>query len=295
MAGLRETTAAEQQEGAGYLVGDEVCALFAGALTFREQCVAAGILYKDLDSEGDSTTDDGGGKSMMLVEDEEAEEDGRDVCAHVCSHNDRCEVCDDGGEALLPCDYCNLAYHTGCLAPPLIIAEGEDVAFACPLCVAGRRAGHEDTGVVAVGAPDAAVEAEARRARDEAVRREHAAIEGYRREHSDAALTRATITTCGEPIIVDGAVGGDPPGRRRRQAEEPAVVETAEPPPRRRRRRRAAGARGESPSKGARGGAPGGSSKHEYHNMRDARARLAKRMAALRARRDAHLCILPTR
>ena len=49
-------TAAEQQEGAGYLVGDEVCALFAGALTFREQCVAAGILYKDLDSEGDSTT-----------------------------------------------------------------------------------------------------------------------------------------------------------------------------------------------------------------------------------------------
>ena len=41
MAGLRETTAAEQQEGAGYLVGDEVCALFAGALTFREQCVAA--------------------------------------------------------------------------------------------------------------------------------------------------------------------------------------------------------------------------------------------------------------
>ena len=65
MAGLRETTA-EQQEGAGYLVGDEVCALFAGALTFREQCVAAGILYKDLDSEGDSTTDDGGGKSMML-------------------------------------------------------------------------------------------------------------------------------------------------------------------------------------------------------------------------------------
>ena len=164
MASLRKTTAAEQQEGAGYLVGDEVCALFAGALTFREQCVAAGILYKDLDSEGDGTTDDGGGKSMMLEDEaDEAEEDGRDVCAHVCSHNDRCEVCDDGGEALLPCDYCNLAYHTGCLAPPLIIAEGEDVAFACPLCVAGRRAGHEDTGVVAVGAPDAAVEAEARR------------------------------------------------------------------------------------------------------------------------------------
>ena len=73
MAGLRETRqTAEQQEGAGYLVGDEVCALFAGALTFREQCVAAGILYKDLDSEGDSTTDDGGFKSMML--EDEAEE-----------------------------------------------------------------------------------------------------------------------------------------------------------------------------------------------------------------------------
>ena len=75
-------------------------------------------------------------EAMSRKEAEEAEEDGRDVCAHVCSHNDRCEVCDDGGEALLPCDYCNLAYHTGCLAPPLIIAEGEDVAFACPLCVA---------------------------------------------------------------------------------------------------------------------------------------------------------------
>ena len=55
MASLRKTTAAEQQEGGGYLVGDEVCALFAGALTFREQCVAAGILYKDLDSEGGSS------------------------------------------------------------------------------------------------------------------------------------------------------------------------------------------------------------------------------------------------
>ena len=68
---------------------------------------------------------------------------------------------DDGGDALLPCDYCNLVYHTGCLVPPLLIADGEDVDFACPLCVAGRRAGHGDTDVVAVGAPDAAVEAEA--------------------------------------------------------------------------------------------------------------------------------------
>ena len=187
----------EEQQGAGYLVGDDVRALFAGALSFREQCVAAGILYKDLDSEGDSTTDDGGFKSMMLEDEaEEAEEDGRDVCAHVCSHNDRCEVCDDGGEALLPCDYCNLAYHTGCLAPPLIIAEGEDVAFACPLCVAGRRAGHEDTGVVAVGAPDAAVEAEARRARDEAVRREHAARMRWRRAPCRGGATTRPATPC---------------------------------------------------------------------------------------------------
>ena len=149
-----------EQQGAGYLVGDDVCALFAGALNFREQCGAAGILYKDLDSDCES---DAGGAASMMLEDE-AEEVGRDVCSHVCSHNDRCEVCDDGGEALLPCDFCNLVYHTGCLVPPLLIADGEDVDFACPLCVAGRRAGHEDTSVVAVGAPDAAVEAEARRA-----------------------------------------------------------------------------------------------------------------------------------
>ena len=94
MAGLRETTAAEQQEGAGYLVGDDVRALFAGALSFREQCVAAGILYKDLDSEGDSTTDDGGFKSMMLEDEaEEAEEDGRDVCALTGTHAHMATCC----------------------------------------------------------------------------------------------------------------------------------------------------------------------------------------------------------
>ena len=38
MASRRESTAVgEQQQGAGYLVGDDVCALFAGALTFRER------------------------------------------------------------------------------------------------------------------------------------------------------------------------------------------------------------------------------------------------------------------
>ena len=46
---------------------------------------------------------------------------------------------------------------------------------AAPPCVAGRRSGHDDTGVVAADARDAAAEAGARHARDEAVRREHAA------------------------------------------------------------------------------------------------------------------------
>ena len=135
MAAERDATSGEQQ-GSGYLVGSDVRALFAGALTFREQCDAAGLLFKDLDSGCD---DDVG----MMVE-EQAEEAGRDVCAHVCSHNDRCEVCDEGGDGVLPCDYCNLVYHTGCLEPPLTLADDDDVDFACPPCVAGRRAGHDE-------------------------------------------------------------------------------------------------------------------------------------------------------
>ena len=73
MAAERDATSGEQQ-GSGYLVGSDVRALFAGALNFREQCDAAGLLFKDLDSGCD---DDVG----MMVE-EEAEEAGRDVCAH---------------------------------------------------------------------------------------------------------------------------------------------------------------------------------------------------------------------
>ena len=88
MAAERDAASGEQQ-GSGYLVGSDVRALFAGALNFREQCDAAGLLVNDLDSGCD---DDVG----MMVE-EQAEEAGRDVCAHVCSHNDRCEVCDEGG------------------------------------------------------------------------------------------------------------------------------------------------------------------------------------------------------
>ena len=156
MAAERDATSGEHQ-GLGYLVGSDVRALFAGALNFREQCDAAGLLFKDLDSGCD---DDVG----MMVE-EEAEEAGRDVCAHVCSHNDRCEVCDEGVDGVLPCDYCNLVYHTGCLDPPLTLPDDEDVDFACPPCVAGRRAGHEDSGVVAEDARDAAAETGARHAR----------------------------------------------------------------------------------------------------------------------------------
>ena len=111
--------------------------------TFREQCVAAGILYKDLDSEGDSTTDDGGGKSMMLEDEaEEAEEDGRDVCAHVCSHNDRCEVCDDGHETnKRECFHAHGTWHGG-MTPQMVsdvagvpaLAEAEARAVGSQLC-----------------------------------------------------------------------------------------------------------------------------------------------------------------
>ena len=119
---------------------------------------------------------------------------------------------------------------------------------------------------------------------------------GARDESTEETMSTGARIFGGEPmVIVDGAVGGDPPGRRRRQAEEPAVVETAESPPRGRRRRRAAGARvaGESPSKGTRSGASGGSSKHERFNMRNARARDAKCKAAVRARRAPAAGLVP--
>ena len=48
----REATTGEQQ-GSGYLVGDDVRALFAGALNFREQCDAADS-YNDLNSDDEA-------------------------------------------------------------------------------------------------------------------------------------------------------------------------------------------------------------------------------------------------
>jgi hypothetical protein len=261
MAAERDATSGEQQ-GSGYLVGSDVRAIFAGALNFREQCDAAGILYKDLDSGCDD--DDVG----MMVE-EEAEEAGRDVCAHVCSHNDRCEVCDEGGDGVLPCDFCNLVYHTGCLEPPLTLADDEDVDFACPLCVAGRRAGHEDTGVVAADAHDAAAEAGARHARDEAVRREHTAIEQYRRGRSGAAPTRG-IPPRGEPmeIVADDTAEEEPARRRVQRRAKKARVGEGSP---------AGGGKdkskgGKGKGKGSRGGAHGGSAKRENEAARIARS-----------------------
>lgn len=54
------------------------------------------------------------------------------------SHQDYCEVCQQGGEIIL-CDTCPKAYHLCCLEPELIEApEGE---WFCPTC--------ETTGVAA--------------------------------------------------------------------------------------------------------------------------------------------------
>jgi hypothetical protein len=45
--------------------------------------------------------------------------------------NNWCKVCDDGGDLLL-CDFCDTAYHLGCLNPPLVaVPEGK---WACPSC-----------------------------------------------------------------------------------------------------------------------------------------------------------------
>ena len=54
------------------------------------------------------------------------------------AHNDRCEVCDKGGD-LLCCDFCNLVFHLHCLDPPLTEAPEGD--WACPECVIEAKAG----------------------------------------------------------------------------------------------------------------------------------------------------------
>ena len=54
-------------------------------------------------------------------------------------HADFCYMCKDGGE-LLCCDICPLAYHLGCLIPPMeVIPDGE---WSCPRCEV-REGGEE--------------------------------------------------------------------------------------------------------------------------------------------------------
>ena len=62
-------------------------------------------------------------------------------------HNNRCEICDDGGN-LLMCSYCNTAWHLGCLPTPLSAApEG---LWMCPQCVDAMDEG-EDMGMHGAG------------------------------------------------------------------------------------------------------------------------------------------------
>ena len=271
------------EQGSGYLVGDGVRALFVGALTFIEQCSAAGMRYEDLDS------DDGVGQHGMV--EDEAEEDGRGACAHVCSHNDRCEICDMGGDGVLPCDYCNIVYHIGCLVPALDLADGEDIDFACPLCVAGRRAGLTDDDVGAAGTPDVGAEVGLRLVRDEQVLSEHTAIEVHRRERGEAASTRATAPPRGEPVGTGGDLApGEPHGWRRAGEQVETIVVEAVDVSKLRRKRRCSG------DGGACGGSPAGRSsgqKSSGKGARNARVRNAKRMATGRAAAAAAAGALP--
>ena len=53
-------------------------------------------------------------------------------------HADFCFTCKDGGE-LLCCDFCPLAYHLGCLTPPM--EEIPDGDWKCPRCEAKKLPG----------------------------------------------------------------------------------------------------------------------------------------------------------
>ena len=166
----------------GYLVGEDVRKLFAGELTFPEQCMQAGLSYVELGS-GDDDDD----VDMLAFVDDQAEEEG----ASKATHNTYCEICGAGG-CIVPCDYCNCSFHGSCLQPELVLPpDGDD--FACPSCVSEKRAGGGDSvSVPVVSAPhDAAADEAARRDRDEEVRREHHAICAFVRENSSAAETRS--------------------------------------------------------------------------------------------------------
>ena len=65
-----------------------------------------------------------------------AQLDGRDVCAHVCSHNDRCEVCDDGHETnKRECFHAHGTWHGG-MTPQMV----SDVAGVPALAEAAATA-----------------------------------------------------------------------------------------------------------------------------------------------------------
>ena len=180
----------------GYRVGEEVRKLFAGELTFPEQCMQAGLSYVELGS-GDDDDD----VDMLAFVDDQAEEEG----ASKATHNTYCEICGAGG-CIVPCDYCNCSFHGSCLQPELVLPpDGDD--FACPSCVSEKRAGGGDSvSVPVVSAPhDAAAAEAARRDRDEEVRREHHAICAFVRENSSAAGTRSLSRPWADETAVPAA------------------------------------------------------------------------------------------
>ena len=65
------------------------------------------------------------------IDDDEEEEEEEVMDDSEGEHADYCFLCKDGGE-LLCCDRCPLAYHLGCLIPPLKVIPTGD--WACPRC-----------------------------------------------------------------------------------------------------------------------------------------------------------------
>ena len=74
-------------------------------------------------------------EAMADLEGERGERGGGDSEGE---HADFCYTCKDGGE-LLCCDFCPLAYHLGCLIPPM--AEIPDGDWKCPRCEAKKLPG----------------------------------------------------------------------------------------------------------------------------------------------------------
>ena len=258
----------------GFLVGEEARSLFAGELTFPEQCRQQGMCYVELGS-GDDDSD----ADMPAFVDDEAEEGG----AQEATHNTYCEICGAGG-CIVPCDFCNLSFHGACLQPELVLPPGGD-DFACPACVADKRAGGGD-GVSALVLPapgdDAAAAAAARHDRDEAVRREHHAICAFVRDDAAAAVTRSPSRAgAGEAAAaatraVRGAAARGAAAATAGRAAAGGTPRTPRAPKKRRTAGRKGGRRvGE--------GDTDGSAHRENTSARDARQRKAAHMAASRA------------